>query len=197
MARVEKTLAELVSAGTPVKVIMLDNISSLFNITTNEEEAWIEVQAWLVSLRSRGYTVVYFHHAGKGGLSRGHSKGEDMLDISIQLESPDDPIAGQLHAIWTVDKDRAGFLTTRQMEIQAHRLHSPACQCDGKMMLTKCEGDGIRWEWAPVRNPKAEAEAMFQEGKSPKTVADALGESLGTVKTWRTKWGKKTGKEEG
>jgi len=108
MQKVENTLAELQKKGVNIKVLMLDNISTLFNVKANEEEVWIPIQSWFTSLRSRGITVFFFHHAGKGGLSRSHSKSEDMLDVSIKLEEPEEPEQGHLHSLMTFDKARAG-----------------------------------------------------------------------------------------
>jgi RecA-family ATPase len=189
MARVEAALMELQKQGINVKVLMLDNISTLFNIAANDEEVWITIQAWLISLRSRGLTVFYFHHAGKGGLSRSHSKSEDMLDVSIKLEEPDEPEAGHLHAVMTFDKARAG-LSERASEIKLHRTHSQNCGCGGKQTISFCPGDGVRWEHIPKRDKKAEAYELFAAGATADQVATQLDVAFGTVKTWRTNWGK-------
>ncbi len=190
MAKIEATLAELESKGIKVKVLMLDNISTLFNVKANEEEVWIGIQSWFTSLRSRGITVFFYHHAGKAGLSRSHSKSEDMLDVSIKLEAPEDPEQGHLHTILTFDKARAG-LSEKPAEIKLHRTHSPKCRCGGVQQgILFCPGDGVRWEHIPKTDKKPEAFRMFAEGLPPATVSDLLGVALGTVKMWRTNWGK-------
>ena len=187
MARVEAALTDLQKNGVNVKVLMLDNISTLFNIAANEEEVWTKIQAWLISLRSRGLTVFYFHHAGKGGLSRSHSKSEDMLDVSIKLEEPDEPDAGHLHALMTFDKARAG-LSERAAEIKLHRTHF-RCHCGGKQTLSFCPGDGVRWEHIPKKDKKAEAHELFAAGATVERTAEMISAPLGTVKTWRKNWG--------
>lgn len=189
MAKVEATLAELASKGINIKVLMLDNISTLFNVKANEEEVWIGIQSWFTSLRSRGVTVFFFHHAGKGGLSRSHSKSEDMLDVSIKLEAPDDPEQGHLHTVLTFDKARAG-LSEKPAEIKLHRTHSTQCRCLGQPSILFCPGDGVRWEHIPQVNKKAEAYQMFAVGATYSLVAETLGVPEGTAKTWRTNWGK-------
>jgi hypothetical protein len=188
MDKIEATLAELASQGVKIKVLMLDNISTLFNVSANEEEVWIGIQSWFTSLRSRGITVFFFHHAGKGGLSRSHSKSEDMLDVSIKLEAPDDPEPGHLHALLTFDKARSG-LSERPAEIKLHRTHSDGCPCLG--MGSFCPGDSVRWEYVPKQDKRMDAEALFAQGRSVSEVSKDLGVSLGTVKTWRTNWARK------
>ena len=69
------------------EVLVLDSISTLGGFPTNDEEEWLEILSWLARLRSQGLCVIFLHHAGKSGMQRGHSRSEDMLDISIKLSS--------------------------------------------------------------------------------------------------------------
>jgi putative DNA primase/helicase len=55
----------------------------------NESESWAPIQEWILSLRRRGISVLFVHHAGKGGAQRGTSKREDVLDTVIVLRHPD------------------------------------------------------------------------------------------------------------
>jgi len=72
-------------------LIIIDNISTLFRSTVeNEAEGWNTIQQWALSLRKRGKTVLFIHHAGKGGQQRGTSKREDALDTVIKLSRPPD-----------------------------------------------------------------------------------------------------------
>lgn len=192
MQMIEATLTDLKSKGIEIKVLMLDNISTLFNVKANDEEVWIPIQSWLTSLRSRGITVFFFHHAGKGGLSRSHSKSEDMLDVSIKLEEPEEPEQGHLHSLMTFDKARAG-LSEKPAEIKLHRTHSPKCQCEGKPIISFCPGDGVRWEHIPKASKRDEAYRLFAEGKSIPEVSIAVDSPDGTIRRWRTQWGKLTG----
>ena len=66
-------------------ILFLDSISTLGWFATNDEENWLEFLRWLNHLRQLGLCVIFLHHAGKSGMSRGHSRSEDMLDISIKL----------------------------------------------------------------------------------------------------------------
>ena len=112
------------------EVLILDSISTLFNFSTNEEEHWLDVMAWLKKLRSKGLCIIFLHHAGKSGLQRGASKSEDLLDISIKLERPSDyhlddglrvnlrfdktrgvvMLDGEVEVAMTIDNDHAEFV---------------------------------------------------------------------------------------
>src|SRR5260370_32113378 len=122
-----------------------------------------------------------------------------MRDVSIKLEEPDEPETGHLHAVMTFDKARAG-LSERAAEIKLHRTHSGKCQCEGKQTLTFCPGDGVRWEHKPKKDKKAEAFELFAAGATVERTAEAVGSPLGTVKMWRTQYGKgvmKQGSKQG
>lgn len=69
------------------EVLILDSISTLAWIPTNDEEEWLDLLAWFARLRSRGLCIIFLHHAGKSGMQRGHSRSEDMLDTSLKLTS--------------------------------------------------------------------------------------------------------------
>lgn len=70
---------------------ILDNISTLCRSgKENEAEGWQAVQDWALSHRRAGRSLVFEHHAGKGGDQRGTSKREDVLDSVISLRRPRD-----------------------------------------------------------------------------------------------------------
>ena len=190
MERVEATLAQLESEGFRTEVLVLDSISTLFNVSANEEENWITIQSWLIGLRSRGICIFFFHHAGKSGLSRSHSKSEDMLDVSIKLDFPKEKEEGGLHAVMSYDKTRAG-LSEPPAEIKMRRVHSENCSCrKTKSMVIGCPGDKVEWIYQlAIDTRKIDAHQMFSEGASVTVVAKALKIPIGTIKTWRTAWG--------
>ena len=69
--------------------VIIDNISTLFRTgEENEADSWQSVQDWALELRRRGKTVLFIHHAGKGGAQRGTSKREDILDTVVGLKHP-------------------------------------------------------------------------------------------------------------
>jgi hypothetical protein len=67
------------------EVLFLDSVATLTTFPTNDEEGWIDFLQWLNHLRQRGLCVIFLHHAGKSGMQRGHSRSEDLLDVSIKL----------------------------------------------------------------------------------------------------------------
>jgi putative DNA primase/helicase len=67
-------------------VLVLDSLSTLAWLSTNDEEELIDLIGWLNRLRSKGLCIIFLHHTGKNKLyQRGHSRTEDPLDISIRL----------------------------------------------------------------------------------------------------------------
>jgi hypothetical protein len=74
-----------------ISLIIVDNISTLCRTgRENEGESWLPLQEWALRLRSRGYSIVFIHHDGKGGQQRGTSRKEDVLDTVIHLKHPGD-----------------------------------------------------------------------------------------------------------
>lgn len=88
------------------EVLFLDSISTLGNFPTNDEECWIEFLQWLNHLRQRGLCVIFLHHAGKSGMQRGHSRSEDLLDVSIKLTRDQGEECDWLKCTLTYDKFR-------------------------------------------------------------------------------------------
>jgi hypothetical protein len=73
------------------KVIIVDNLSCLARTDKeNEAEGWLPLADWSLRMRATGHSVVFIHHAGKGGQQRGTSKREDLLDTVIALKRPSD-----------------------------------------------------------------------------------------------------------
>jgi hypothetical protein len=78
------------------ELIIIDNISTLLRTgKENEGESWLPVQGWALNHRRAGRSVLFIHHAGKGGLQRGTSRREDVLDTVITLKRPTDYTADQ------------------------------------------------------------------------------------------------------
>ncbi len=74
------------------EVLILDSISTLAWMGTNDEDNWLLFLGWLNRLRNqKKLCVVFLHHAGKSGMQRGHSRSEDLLDLSLKLyRDPED-----------------------------------------------------------------------------------------------------------
>ncbi|MEX0730599.1 MAG: AAA family ATPase [Aquisalimonadaceae bacterium] len=84
--------AAINSQVTPqTKLVVVDNLSTLVRSgKENEGESWQPVQAWALRQRAQGRSVLFIHHAGKGGAQRGTSRREDVLDTVIALKQPSD-----------------------------------------------------------------------------------------------------------
>lgn len=79
------------------ELIVVDNLSTLARTgKENESESWAVLQAWALKQRREGRSVLFVHHAGKGGEQRGTSKREDIMDSVIKLSLPSDysPVDG-------------------------------------------------------------------------------------------------------
>jgi len=78
------------------QVVIVDNLSCLARGgKENEAEGWLPLAAWSLRMRAEGRSVIFIHHAGKGGQQRGTSKREDLLDNVIALRRPSDYRAEQ------------------------------------------------------------------------------------------------------
>jgi hypothetical protein len=170
----EKGQAELESVIGDAEVVFLDSISTLFNIATNDEENWLQIQNWLKRLRSKGVTIVFLHHSGKSGLQRGSSKSEDLLDISIKLSRPSDyKTSDGLAAVIEFDKVRGCALL------------------DGEPLLVKMAiKDGLaEWTFASVDDAdQMRANELFDGGATVRDVKDDLGCSIGKASYLRKAW---------
>jgi hypothetical protein len=72
-----------------VGLIIVDNLSTVCRTgRENEGEGWLPVQGWALQQRAKGRSVLFIHHAGKGGNQRGTSRREDILDTVIVLRRP-------------------------------------------------------------------------------------------------------------
>ena len=73
------------------ELIVVDNISTLASCgRENEAESWLPIQEWALRQRREGRSVLFVHHAGKGGAQHGTSRREDVLDTVIALREPQD-----------------------------------------------------------------------------------------------------------
>lgn len=107
-----------------IDLIIVDNISTLCRCgKENEADSWIPVQEWALKMRASGKSILFIHHAGKGGNQRGTSKREDILDTVIVLKRPDDynPKDGAIFQVH-FEKSR-GFLGEEAESFEAHLVN--------------------------------------------------------------------------
>lgn len=101
------------------EVLILDSISTLAWISTNDEENWIELLHWLNRLRNRKkLCIIFLHHAGKSGAQRGHSRCEDMLDLSLKLERDAADETEHCKFRLTYDKVRGARAGIRNLDVE-------------------------------------------------------------------------------
>jgi hypothetical protein len=151
-------------------LLILDNLSILFNSKIeNDAESWCEAQDWLISLRRRGHSIIFVHHAGKGGAQRGTSKREDACNNVIALKQPEDHQA----------EDGAAF--TLKFE-KSRGVHGPAVSSfDAK--LTEDEHGALTWAMSTSRSAQiTEIRERRDAGATYREIAKACGVGLATVK---------------
>jgi putative DNA primase/helicase len=151
------------------KVLILDNISCLFNgMKENGADEWEMVLPWLLTLRRHRIAVVIVAHAGRNGLMRGTSRREDAAFSVIRLDEAQD--AGTL-------KDGARFIS-RFTKDRNSRTEQPPIEwtfttgADGKVSISTKQADGLAVlvEW--VRDGLSSAREIAHEmGITPGTVS--------------------------
>lgn len=86
----QKMIEDHLEPGT---LLILDNLSALGHApgsSESESESWWPVQEWALSLRKKGITIIFIHHAGKKGEQRGTSAREDLMHTVIGMKKPAD-----------------------------------------------------------------------------------------------------------
>jgi RecA-family ATPase len=100
-------------------VLILDSISSLAWMSTNDEENWLLFLTWLNRLRiQKKPCIIFLHHAGKSGLQRGHSRSEDLLDISLRLSRDPEDETEWCKFQMTYDKVRGDRTGVRNLDVE-------------------------------------------------------------------------------
>lgn len=157
-----------------IALLILDNISTLFpSSKENETDGWKAAQGWLLSLRRRGISVLLVHHAGKGGMQRGASGREDVLDTVIQLSRPED-YAPEEGARFEVRLTKARGIIGADAEPFEARL-------------TADDHGTLTWITATLEDTKlTEVADLLNEGRSIRAVAKEVGLSKSQVQRMKT-----------
>jgi hypothetical protein len=150
-----------------IKLIVIDNISTLTGAKENEADGWTPVQAWALKQRQKGRTVLFVHHAGKGGAQRGTSRREDVLDTVLALKRPVDYHTDQ-GAVFEIHFEKARGLYGNDVDSIEARLSD--------------EGAGLFWNWRPVETSNFERVVeLSKKGLNQKEIADELQLNKSTV----------------
>jgi len=164
----QSALAEVIPDGT--QLIIVDSLSSLVRGEgrENEAESWIPVADWALSQRVAGRSVLFLHHAGKGGQQRGTSKREDLLESVLVLRPPADhqPQAGARFEVH-IEKSRGVCPNLQPLEAQ---------------LETTVDGAGVVWAFKPITESQAERIRSLAASGMPKSeIAEELHVARSTV----------------
>jgi putative DNA primase/helicase len=154
-------------------LVIVDNISTLCRTgKENEAESWGELQGWALAQRRAGRSVLFLHHAGKGGDQRGTSRREDVMDTVMKMSRPQDYKA-QEGARFIIEYTKArGFAGDEAEPFEAWLK-------DGHWTIrdaTSARDEAIR--------------ALSAEGNSQRDIASELGCGLATVNRVLKRMGK-------
>lgn len=150
-------------------LIVVDNISTLLRKgKENEAESWQPVQTWALRHRAKGRSVLFIHHAGKGGAQRGTSRREDVLDTVIALRRPTD---------YTPDK---GAVFEIHFE-KARGLHGSDCEPFEAALSSRPDGH-MQWLTRSVEQCTRErVVSLHRDGLSQSEIARELDVNRSTV----------------
>ncbi len=150
----------------PFDLVILDNLSTLCRSgRENEAESWDKVQSFALALRRANKSILFVHHSGKGGLQRGTSKKEDVLDSVLLLKRPEDYDASQ-GARFIVQFDKARGFTG----------------ADAESFEAALNPDTGLWITSPViASQDAEIRALKETGLSLREIEGKLGVSKSAV----------------
>lgn len=169
-----KGQAEIEPYLKDISLVIVDNISTLCRGgRENESESWLPIQEWALRLRSRGISVLFVHHAGKGGQQRGTSRREDVLDTIICLKHAGDYTPDQ-GAHFEVHFEKARGLLGEEVKPFNAKLTTSNNQQE--------------WEMKGVEESLTQKVAeLISDGIPQKEIADLLGITKGTVSKHKQK----------
>lgn len=162
------------------ELLILDNLSCLCRSgKENEGDDWVPVAEWALRLRQRGISVLFVHHAGKGGEQRGTSRREDLLDCVISMRKPAE----------------YSFSEGLRCEIHIEKMrNSGADEAVYPFELTMRRGvnEAVIWTQRPLKDViEQNALKCFADGMSIRDVADELHISKHRATVIRNNGGKK------
>jgi hypothetical protein len=153
----------------PFDILFFDHLSALFPGAGPENEAasWDATQEWLLKLRRWGKTSIFAHHDSKGGVQRGTSRREDVLDLVLGLREPKDDEQEGTHFELHFEKHRSVY-GAAVAPFEAHLKDGP----DGRSIWTVIE----------LEDPTlAEIVELTAEGKSARAIGKKLRIATSTV----------------
>ncbi|MGY4396859.1 hypothetical protein ACVWZA_002044 [Sphingomonas sp. UYAg733] len=169
------------------ELIVVDNLSTICRSgRENEAESWASVQNWALAQRRAGRSVLFVHHAGKGGEQRGTSRREDVMDSVVRLSRPDDYLATDgARFVVTFTKNR-GFTGADAAPFEAGFSDNQWTMRD-IADIRGADGNGLQDEIID----------LIGNGLSQRQVAAELGVSPGTVNRLVKKARRENGEVDG
>jgi putative DNA primase/helicase len=162
----------------PLDLLILDNLSCLATaLKDNEGQSWQSMQDWLLRLRRQGVSVLFLHHAGKGGQQRGTSRREDVLDVVVALRRPADyePNQGARFELHFEKVRGSGGALFDPLELMPFARPDDAFEWDHKLLVAVIE-ERVR--------------ELLAEEMSIRAVADELGITAAKVQRIKKKLSK-------
>ena len=154
-------------------VIFLDNIRFLMgNFNEKEGQEWIDFVLWLATLRAKGYSTYFLHHAvNTGEKASGSGYQDSNLDVSIKLSDP---------AEYRDAKYSADHFTQIQFEFKKMRENVIGQMLPHVMVVDKDKGS---WSKVPVLNKTERIiKSFLDDGKEAKDIiSDKEGMSKANV----------------
>jgi len=157
-----ETAADAIYAKTGKKpLIFLDNVRFLMgNFNEKEGQDWIDFVLWLATLRAKGYSTYFLHHAvNTGEKASGSGYQDSNLDVNIKLSEPDEKVA----ADYSPD-----HFTQIQFEFKKMRENVIGRMMPFIMVVDKNTGS---WSKVPVLNKTERSiKALLDNGKEAKDI---------------------------
>jgi len=173
---------EEVIAGEGFQFLVLDNISTLWSAAQEDQSRQVaELKEWFIDLNTRGITVCFLQHAGKGGDFLGDSAQVHILDSYIKLDHPGDYRRSQgLRVVLNVEKIR-------------HELRDPHWGVPFEAQLCTSPENGAEWLTRPAMSAmKKTVFEMFSNGAPPTEVLRAFSIlKRPTLYRWHHEWKEK------
>lgn len=174
-------IEELLS-GEGYKFLVLDNISTLWSAAQEDQSRQTaELKEWFIDLNTRGITVCFLQHAGKGGDFLGDSAQVHILDSYIKLEHPGDYRRSQ------------GLRVVVNLEKIRHELRDPHWGVPFEAQLCTSPENGAEWLTRPaMKAMKKVAFEMFSNGAPPTEVLRSFSIlKRPTLYRWHHEWKEK------
>ena len=158
-------------------IIFLDNVRFLMgNFNEKEGQDWIDFVLWLATLRAKGYSTYFLHHAvNTGEKASGSGYQDSNLDVNIKLSEPEENSA--------TDHDKDHF-TQIQFEFKKMRENVMGHMKPFIMVVDRDKGT---WTKFPVLNKtERKIKSMLDSGKAAKDIIDPDKEGMSKANVHKT-----------